>query len=884
MRSTALKEYREAKFLDIKARSQQETIAGNLGSGIGNPRQVLSALTALADEIVEALYQEQLEAATSSNRSQISEGLAVIALAGYGRSELSPFSDLDLMFLYKASCQTAIEAAAKVILHRLWDIGFSVGHSVRTVKDCLTLSKSDIVVRTSLLEPRCVTGNQALFEQLSSQFCHSISLRRTASFYIASKIKERKKECNKYGTTVYLLEPNIKCSQGGLRDIHLMRWLSACRYQTGSLLGLKALNILSQSEYQTLLDAQDFVLQVRNDLHFGANQSQDVLTFDDQIRLASRYQFQDQGDRLAVEQFMTKYYEKTAQIRDITRPVIEQMMPKPFGFFLKRFFQRRMVEGNFQWVGGEISILPDREEVVLSDLSKLLKLFHLTQIHHLKLSSETVTLIKAETEKPYDQKPDIALFLQILGRVGQVGSVLRELHRLKLLERIIPAFGKARALMQFNAYHKYTVDEHCFRAVEAAEGLIEAPSYEGQVYREIHQKDILHLALLLHDIGKGEEGDHSEAGVYVAGLACEKLGIPERERDLLLFLVREHLLMTHLAFRRDLSDSATIIQFANKVGTVQTLKMLYILTFSDVAAVGEGTLTDWKRDLLRELFERTFVMLAGEDIGATDGEMRIIKMKEAILLDSRLVDKKWVQVQLPFISARSFLSVSYEKMVEHLEAVYALSNEKVRVTANYDEAHKITEYTIYTLETGTEAIFSKISGVMAAKGLQILGATIMTWENRVVVDTFLVEDPDYAGRPDSERLCDVSGAISNVILGNLRVEALLIHGRRRRGPITIRRIPTRVAIDNFSSESFTILEVFADDCQGLLYFIAKAIFEIKLSVHTAKISTHMDQIVDVFYVTDLNGKKMSDPSQIADIRAHLIQTIDRFLEYSRTQG
>ncbi|MEK7286671.1 MAG: [protein-PII] uridylyltransferase [Nitrospirota bacterium] len=887
--TNTLKAVREKKLLEIKSRLENGILDATLS--VFSPRPTFESLTRLADEIVEALYQAQLNAASSSDRSQILEGLAIVALAGYGRSELSPYSDLDIMFLYKPSCQVAAQEASKVILHRLWDIGFSVGHSMRTIDDCLALSQSDPIVRTSLLEHRLITGSGALFKRFSFRFHYSIALFWSTKSYIVSKIKERQEECGKYGTTVYLLEPNVKYSPGGLRDIHLIRWLLSCWHQSASFKKLSASHFLSDADSKSLASAQDFLWQIRNDLHFGANQSQDVLTFDEQIRLALRYQFCDKPYRLGVEQFMSKYYDHTTAIRDITLPILEQMTPKPFGSSLKHFFKRPIVEGDFQWTEGEISI---REAAVLSDLAALLKLFHLAQIHHLKLSSETRTQIKGEMEKPFSlsapskiglpEKSDApAIFLAILGRAGQVTAILREMHRLRLLEQIIPAFSKARALMQFNAYHQYTVDEHSFRAVEAAEQLLDSNTREGEVYREIQQKEILHLALLLHDIGKGQEGDHSEVGVYIASVTADYLGLKTEEKSLLLFLVKQHLLMTHLAFRRDLSDPETIIPFVNTVGTAQTLKMLYILTLSDVAAVGVEVLTDWKRALLWELFEKTRLMLTGEYAIGSDPKMRVLKIKEALLLESRVSDRQWVKDQLDFIPARFYLSVSYEKMLEHLEAVYALSSESVRVTGEQDASHKMTAYTVYAMETQTEAIFSKISGVMAAKGLQILGATIITWENQVVVDTFWVEDRDYAVGPNPERIEDVSRAISDVLLGHVQVEALLIHGRRRPRVATIRRVPTQVVIDNLSSETFTILEVFADDRQGLLYFIAKAICEASLSVHTAKITTELNQIVDVFYVTQINGGKIIVPTEVEQIKAHLIGTIDRFLEYSRVQ-
>ena len=859
LRDQNLKAYRASKFCEIKARQQQGAISSGMAVGSVTAHQVIASLTALADEIIDLIYQRVFQQSNPVAQKKLSEGLAIVAIGGYGRYELSPYSDIDLMFLYQEPYQAIAEEASKKILHTLWDIGYRVGHSLRDANDAIALAKSDLTIRTALLESRIVTGNKVLFEQFFSRFHRTVALRNTDA-YIQAKIKERTAECEQHGTTVYLLEPNVKLSQGGLRDIHLFQWIALVKHQTSSFETLKNLGVLSRSDYQDLVDAQALLWQIRNDLHFIADQCQDVLTFDDQIRLANLYQFKDQAHRLAVEQFMTQYYEKTTQIRDITVPIIEKISPKPCFFYIKRLFKRRILDRDFLMIGDEISILPLAHDRILSDLSEVLKLFYLAQIHNLKLSSETRTRIKESVETmkcnlsfslfphptplPQGEREHGddagAVFLKILGVSGSVAPVLRELHRLRILEKIVPAFAKSRALMQFNAYHKYTVDEHSLRAVEAAENFLHTDDRAGQVYREIHKKEILHLALLLHDIGKGEEGDHSEVGAQIADEASVKFGIDSDEKQILLFLVKQHLLMTHIAFRRDLSDMQVVMGFAKTVETAEILKMLYILTLADVAAVGPGTLTNWKIELLGELFEKTLEILTGAGVPTPCENSALVG---ALEMDT-------------------------------------LTLAEVRVTATYHETRKTTEYTIQTLESLTTAIFSKISGVLAGKGLQILGATIITLENQVI-DTFQVEDLDYSGKPPLERLEDVSHAIREVLLGNLQVETLLIHGRRRGGRKVLKQAPTQVEIDNISSEHFTILEVFAEDRQGLLYFITKAIFEAGLSVHTAKISTQLDQIVDIFYVTSASGAKILDDLEVLKIKQHLINTINRFLEYNK---
>lgn len=883
LKKEALREYRQDKYREIQKRQEQGATGG----------QVVASLTGLADEIIDRLYREVIRSAPPDSRWKLEDGFALVALGGYGRGELAPFSDIDLMFLHRDDCKAIAQTAAADILQTLWDIGYRVGHSLRTVDDCIAMGRKDLTVRTALMEARFLSGNQRLFERFQARYERKVTMKSPSKF-VQAKIQDRQAEYRQYGTTVYLLEPHLKMSQGGLRDVHLLRWAALNQYRTSSLETLKHHGLLNQKDFTILMDAQEFLWRVRNELHFEAGRCQDLLTFSEQIRLSRLWGFEDNGHLLGVEKFMKKYYEQTTALLEISRPLIDRMVTRPLYERLQKYLMRRTINGGFVITGNEISVQAEARPFILSNASQLLRLFQLAQVHGVGLLPEIETLIKNALESfasggsggaPLISLKDgetSKIFLQILNTTGNVAGTLRKLHRFRLLEQIIPAFSYARGLMQFNEYHKYTVDEHCLRAVEEAEAFRDQAGRIGQVYREIQRKDILHLSLLLHDLGKGQGPDHSAIGIQIAESISDDIGLDNSTRQVLTFLIRHHLLMTRIAFRRDLSDEAILIQFAKTVATPEMLKMLYILTWADVSAVGPGTLTAWKKDLLTELFENALELLTGEKVVVAEAE-KVKQVKDWILDRVKEYPADWVLEQLSSMTTRYLLTTPPDRIIRHLHQIRQLPSAQVSVDAGYDPQRLTTEYTIYTFDSLTPGIFSKIAGVLASKGLQILGATITTWSNGTVVDTFQVQDLDFAGAPTSRRLEKVSHAIQDVLLGRVSVEDLLTQGRRipTKHRIFPLAIPTQVEVDNGSSEQFTIIEVFAQDRQGLLYIIAKAMFEVGLSVHTAKVSTQLDQIVDVFYVTDRSGQKVMSLNEIEKIKQKLYDEIERFHEAHR---
>src|SRR5256884_20138 len=790
------------------------------------------------------------------------------------------------MFLYEPLHEREARAVSAAILHVLWDLGFQVGHSVRTIVDCRSLGRTDFTIRTALMEARWLAGDQSLFDEFTRTYREQVSGKRVQD-YVAHKLGERQQEYGKYGATNLLLEPNIKKSRGGLRDLHLLKWTALARYETSSLERLSAGGLLSTGDVAALWDAQEFFWRVRNELHFFALRAQDILTFDEQIRIAGLWGFKDLPHLLAVEQFMQQYYRHSTSVCDITSRFVSQAMQRSVWQRLAAWLPARRVERYFELTKDEITVPPDLREEAFSDGSRILRRFQLAQTYRLAIADSLVQelpdRVSAVGDDVFRREPSRRSFLAILSGPWRVAETLHAMHRVHLLERFVPTFGTVRGLMQFDAYHKYTVDQHSLLAVSQAEEIGTTNGLLGRVYREIKRKDLLHLALLIHDIGKGQEEDHSLIGERIAVDVSKRLGLDDHETQLLVFLVRYHLLMSSTAFRRDSSDEKVVLRFARQVGTPEALKMLFVLTAADVAAVGPGVFTRWKETLLGELFIKTHKELAGGEEAETTYEGLLDQAQEVrhVVLErlGHRLPQEWLRKQLEAWPDHYLSAMPVERILTHLEWLAKPTGRSVPSVAQPQPTPGTTDYTVYTQEQIIPGIFSKIAGVLAAKGLQILDAQILTLADDMVVDVFRVQDPDYPDGPPPHRIHDVSQSIVAVLEGQRSVEALLREanrfGQSRQGvPL---RDPTVGQVDNDSSVRHTIIDVLADDGQAPLYGITPAIFDLGLSVHAARISTKLDQIVDVFYVTDQAGDKVDDAGRCQIISETITARIEDYL-------
>jgi [protein-PII] uridylyltransferase len=846
-----------------------------------NGGATVAALTELMDAVVRALHQRVV--VSGDGRDRPGSGCAVVAVGGYGRGELFPASDVDLMFLYDPPARGEALAVSNGVLHPLWDLGYTVGHSLRRIPDCLELGHRDATIRTALMEARWIAGDRGVYDAFERAF--SAQLHKESRLYLAQKLVERDTGFARYGSTVYLLEPDIKKSKGGLRDLHYVAWLGRACYGATAIDELVDRGALTDGERRSLVVAHEFLRLIRNEMHFGAGKAGDVLTFDEQVRVARFLGYEDGPELLGVEGFMQQYYRLSTTVHETSDRFIRRLQSPTVWRRLTTALTARAVDGLFVVSRDEVSI-PERHRAgFLADPHAVLTLFAVAQhagrpiaesaldlVHH-RLFNDAPPLLTA----PETQRRFFALFAN-----PGIGRTLEAMHRVGLLERLLPEFASARGLMQFNQYHKYTVDVHSVHAVQAACALAACTGRVASVYRGIHRKDILHLALLLHDIGKGRGGDHSLIGEGIAAAVADRLGFDAHERHLLTFLVRYHLIMSHIAFRRDLSDEKVLVRFTRQVGHPELLQMLLVFTYADIEAVGPGTWTAWKEDLLCDLHAKAMEAVAGTRAVGDEGA-RTEAAKAAVR--ERAGDRfpaLWLTRQFEAMPARYLLVTTPNQILTHLDLVHRLPPDGVLVEARWDPEPHTTEWTIATFDGIIPGLFSKLAGTLAALGFQILSAQVFTRFDGVVIDTFHVQDPDYAGEPSPHRSAELKRALTAVVTGHQRVEDLFARGRRlpRSRALPHGLEPTQVEIDNETSDDFTIIDVFATDAQGLLFVITRTLFTLGLSIYSSRISTRLDQVVDVFYIQDAQGRKVTDLDRIIEIKRTLTAAVDEYVTHA----
>ncbi|HEY5600188.1 MAG TPA: HD domain-containing protein, partial [Candidatus Manganitrophaceae bacterium] len=525
------------------------------------------------------------------------------------------------------------------------------------------------------------------------------------------------------------------------RDIHHLKWIALARYRAASLPQLYQWGLLSNNEYSGLNTAQDFLWRMRNQLHFQAGKASDHLTMELQEELAPFFHFENRRE------LMRQYYILTGWVLEISQRFIREAPPiGRWDRWVRPWKTRRIGEG-FQLYDGEISVQSAHLFKFFENDENIVRLFILAKEHSARIADRVLEILRQIS----DQKKNIpfspeghALFNEILSKPGGVAETLRGMHRTRVLWRIIPEFSRVHRLVQESRSHFFTVDEHSFRAVEEAERLLDEEGPIREVYAGIRRKDILHLALLLHDIGKGREGDHSQIGAEVAEAVAGRLGYTEDERALLIFLVRRHLILSEVALYRDFSNEPVLLQFVREVARPEILKKLFILTCADIRAVGPGTWSNWKGELLLKLYEEALTLLTGEEPGPQEKKVEAILGRLRKTLQGRYPEV-WLEETLAALIPRYFLSVHFEKILVDLSAFYRLLIEPIRIEARYLPDLAVMEYTLYTYDRITPGVFSKMTGVLAAKGLQIVAAQVFTQLNGMVVDTFRVVDPDYSG-------------------------------------------------------------------------------------------------------------------------------------------
>lgn len=851
---------------------------------------IVRATTCAVEALLRQIYADALMERSVEERAATESSIAFVAVGGFGRRELCPYSDVDLLILHDAGAAASVEPFIAEFVRGVWDAGLSLGQNVGPPKALAALARQEILPATSFLDARFLFGAQRLFDDFLHRFRKQLSGAGGVDLFLRA-LAAVQAEQRKYGATVHLLEPNVKRSVGGLRDVHLIRWAASAVHHTEDLADLEARGALGAGDAATLAAALSYFLRLRCNLHFHAGKAHDDLLRMDQLRVAEEWGYEDAPGRLGVEFFMADYFRASTDVADALERFVERTRPRSLTANAREFFlARRAAEGVSIGVGRLVVSAKVRREAADS-LERAIELAELAAKHRVRFDIRLTESLRrrhriaqdASADAPAPTDEAIARFRRFLSRPGTQAPILRALHRTAVLSRVIPEFEHARCLLQFNAYHKYTVDEHTFVVVENLESFADQNDVLGRAYRAVEAKDVLHLAALLHDLGKGRRENHSDVGRRIAQDYADRWKFAAPERDALVFLVHRHLLMSDLAMKRDTSDPKVWVALAKEVGDAQRLKMLYSLTAADVMGVGPGVYSQWTAELLEDLYRNTLAVL-GETEDAASSLSRCEARRRELL--AKHPPESPVQRIIEGLPSSYLAEVDADAVDRHLQAAAALSNGDVQVLSTFRPESRTTTYTVITSERASEFVFSKICGGLAAHHMDVLRARIYTLADGTVIDQFDVRDAHCFGDPSPERVQKVAATLRRILTGELSVlDALYSTRSSIFAPVAVQRpVDTRVSIDNTISESASVVDVFTNNRRGLLYTLAKAIAELQLSVHYAKIATYEDEAADVFYVREMDGSKIQDPGRIRTVEERLKDEVRRLADNPRSMG
>ncbi|QDS95884.1 Bifunctional uridylyltransferase/uridylyl-removing enzyme [Roseimaritima multifibrata] len=861
-----------------RLKAGRERIRQHHQSGLSGV-QVCTSLTDLVDGIVLSLWNATLRSVEDPTPAANS---VLVAHGGFGRRDLAPYSDVDLMLVPNPGQQDALLPIVSQFTRDIFDAGLQLGFTVRTQAEANSWAWKDATVFSSLSESRLLSGSIQIYKRYFRSLQKG-AIRRQHSL-IEAVCEARRIERHKWGETNYLLSPNIKRSRGGLRDIQLIRWIGFASTGETDLIRLVRLAGFPVDDYHRVQAAQQFMLRLRNELHFSYAKNQDILDRAAQLAIAKRWGYVDKDSHLAVEWLMKDYFEHSRNVRYAVAHFRATSERNPLlARSINRIFSKSL-DKDIRLGPYEIWVRDSALEEFSQSLSRVLQLMAYANRHQRRIAHKTWQQIRlammAQPLETLDYKAG-RQFLSLLSHPGHLPSLLRRLHELRVLEKLIPDMRRARGMLEFNQYHKYTVDAHSIRAVEAATQFATEKSLPGDVYREIADKRLLHLALLLHDLGKGYDEDHCIVGQRLALETCPRLGLDEASSKLVAKLIFLHLEMNNTSSQHDLSDPEIVSKFAATVGSRQILDMLLIHSLADMQAVGPEVLTDWKRRLLEELYIRTRKFL---DSGNLPGEMDEATTKKKqevleILSDfasdaTPLTDLEHVLDSLnPLMLQRH----DAKTLAEQVSIVAGLAPETSTCWFRPIKDQDSTEFTLVRVDQSkVRGLFALATGTFASNRLEIQHAEVATLAPDIAWDTFVVQNPSHLPKPDAwfakfgEQLCN---NLDQQTVPEFSFPKVWNSGAGESEAVL--PLPTRVTFDNDTFEKYTVLSLFAYDRPGLLYAIAKTLADASLLVHFAKISTHLDQVMDVFYITDREGNRILTPEKQQELEDSLIEAAGR---------
>ena len=822
-----------------------------------SPKELLRQYSDIVDGIVRKTFQK-------AQSSVSAPSVCLVAVGGYGRSELAPYSDVDLLLLYSSPQKPDLPPLIEKTLYPLWDLGLDVSCSSRSVSECLKMAQSDPYVKTGLIDSRYLDGEYEIFRTLYELFSKKILHHKVREF-ADSLMKDVALRHQKYEDPAYVLEPDIKEGKGGLRDFQIGRWVIRAKYKTD-----RWDSILFPDQSRILDRSLQFLWALRNELHLLSGRRLDQLTFELQEKIAPILRFSP--ETRGIEEMMRQYHLSSQQVWNFASDMLERVLYEPSPVKkASSTFKRKKLDPFFGMSYGEIYLL---DPVTFKrDPSQLMTLFRHCQTYQAKMSFQTEEAVleslpfiddRFRTSESVNQA-----FLSVLKKGERVEAILKMMHELGFLSRYIPEFAEIEGRVHYDLYHVHPVDIHSILTVEELIKLKTA-TYQKELplltslIQEIEKPEILFLTALLHDIGKGLEGDHSKVGEELIVQIGVRMGLSDEDKRLMAFLVRRHLFMLEIAFRRDLHEEGTILRFANEVENPDHLKMLYLLTFADIKAVGPEAWTPWKNSLLMELFLKT-----SHFFEQGKGTVALPKKEEVIRHLLKLLPPEIVSDYEEHLPPQYLSSYSWEEIAHHIEMARLLERELLRVEWSIEENAR-ARVTVCTKDR--YGLFSKITGSMFLNRLNILEAQIHTWANGVALDTFKVED---STRDIERRLHQFRIDLSSVLDGTAFLRTLL---SKRQEPSIIQRkviprVPVDIRVNNQDSQFFTIVEISGEDRLGILYEITQALTDHGCDIHFARISTLGNRIVDVFYIQDEWGEKIEERERMGRLKQTLLNRL-----------
>lgn len=849
----------------------------------GNAGALLAEHTALMDEILTELYV---------NAGKGFSGLTLVATGGYGRRELFPYSDIDILFLYAKGQEKTAARVVQAILYPLWDMDLKIGHALRSVDQTIELALTDMTIRTNLLDARFIAGNETSFRTFTTRFSKNI-IAGSALKFVEAKLEERDSRHKRFGDSRYMLEPNVKEGKGGLRDLHTVWWLARYSYSIVSLKDLVAAGRLEPEEYERYTQAQDFLWRVRAHLHYLAGHAEERLTFDHQQALAVAMGYGHPSANRAITRFMRRYFITMRTVGAMTRIVCalledekKRKPRKPFAWF--RYTPR--VLKDFALDGERLAAR--REEDFARHPLMMVELFHAAQQHDLDIHPRTLYWLTKQlhrlTRDVVESPKASRLFLDILLSKKSAELTLRRMSEAGVLGKLIPDFGRVIGQTQFNMYHVYTVDEHTLvaigilHAIENGQMKQDLPLASDIIHR-LQMRRVLYLALFCHDIAKGRGGDHSALGEKIAMRLAKRLGFTEAETETTAWLVRHHLLMSNTAFKRDVNDPKTIADFVAAVRSPERLKLLLVLTVADMRAVASSVWNAWKGALLRDLYARAEQAMGAGVVTVTSEHMKWLAQE----LKRRLPGISPAEIEAYFEQGTPGFFTScppaqHVVMMRMLKETYAME-DPLFIDTQHDYAKRSSEIMICTKDR--KGLFSLLAGAIALSGANIINARIFTLKNGIAIDIFELQDAsaDVFDKPD--KLAKMSVYIEQALSGQLDLVKAFAkrHGKFASARHRAVSQPGHVLVENNASNVCTVIEITGHDRSGFLYQVTHAISELGLSIATAHISTYGTQISDVFYVKDTFGMKVEHDTKIQQIEETLLKIVNNPIRVAQTE-